>query len=131
MLSSERGISALRLRSILGCSYKSAWFLEHRIRAAMALRAAALGPFVAYAGSGVGTGAAPGTGLPGWSLLRSLIAGEHRVVGARYLGAYWDEVRWRERQRRNPNAFRETVEALLAHPWLPYHQLTGRTGGNT
>ena len=36
MLESDRGYPANRLRGVLGGSYKSAWFVEHRIRAAMA-----------------------------------------------------------------------------------------------
>jgi hypothetical protein len=57
-------------------------------------------------------------------VLRSLIAGGHRRVGIKYLNAYWDEVRWRESHREDPEAFRKTVLALLAHPWLPYRELT-------
>ena len=34
MLSSESGFSAAQLQRVLGGSYKSAWFLEHRIRSA-------------------------------------------------------------------------------------------------
>ena len=49
MLASERGMPATQLTAILGGSYKSAWFLEHRIRAAMAHRSAESGSLVAYA----------------------------------------------------------------------------------
>ena len=54
-----------------------------------------------------------------------MIAGAHRNVGARYLAAYWDEVRWRHEHSGNPNVFRDTVSALLDHPWLPFDELTG------
>ena len=49
MLSSERGLPALQLQGILGGSYKTSWFLEHRIRAAMASGAPAIRPPVALA----------------------------------------------------------------------------------
>jgi Transposase zinc-ribbon domain len=35
--------------------------------------------------------------------------------------------RWRDSQRENPTAFRDTVVALLAHPWLPFEKLVGPT----
>jgi transposase-like protein len=135
MLGTERGISASRLQRILGGSYKTAWFLEHRIRSAMAPGTSHPRPPVAYSSA---RAVSPRTvagrsgldeedaGIPaGWPLLRSLIAGAHVHVGSRYLTAYWNEVRWRDAQRVNPNAFRETVAALLEHPWLPFKELTG------
>ena len=39
MTETPRGMSALRLREILGGSYKSYWFTAHRIRAAMGVTA--------------------------------------------------------------------------------------------
>ena len=135
MLSETEGISASRLRAILGGSYKSAWFLEHRIRSAMAARTAEPSGLVAY------SSAVPAHEHPnfapsaaresvvqaphGWPLLRSLIAGVHQNVSVRYLSAYWDEARWRNANRANPDAFRETVLALLGASWLPYQRLTG------
>ena len=97
MLSTAEGISASELRQILGGSYKSAWFLEHRIRSAM--------------GS------------------QGVLPAERRAVrparrAAKYLAAYWNEARWRHEHRDNPNAFRDTVLALLDSPWLPYDVLT-------
>ena len=38
MTSSKKGVSAHQLHRTLGITYKSAWFLAHRIREAMALR---------------------------------------------------------------------------------------------
>ena len=53
-----------------------------------------------------------------------MIAGAHGNVRAKYLAAYWNEAHWRHEQRGNPHAFRDTVIALLEHPWLPYEELT-------
>ena len=36
MSSSKKGISAHQLHRMLGLAYRSAWFMAHRIRAAMA-----------------------------------------------------------------------------------------------
>ena len=134
MLSSEGGFSAAQLQRLLGGSYKSAWFLEHRIRSAMTAPDPQPGAPVAFArvaprvepsssGSSIVGGAidAPAS----WPVLRSLITGVHRNVGTRHLAAYWDEVRWRHRHAENPHAFRDTVRALLEHPWLPYEELVG------
>ena len=132
MLSTAEGISAVELRRILGGSYKSAWFLEHRIRSAMGSQDVLPAVPVAYAApvaerrvvgqarETLGLGEAP----PGWPLLRSVIAGAHGSVRAKYLAAYWNEARWRHEHRDNPNAFRDTVLALLDSPWLPYDVLT-------
>jgi transposase-like protein len=134
MLSRREGISAVQLRRILGGSYKSAWFLEHRIRSAMGSRATTPSTVpVAYAAGPVAGRRAsrqvreavhPAQAPPGWLLLRSVIAGAHGNVRAKYLAAYWNEARWRHENRRNPEAFRDTVLALLDHPWLPYQVLT-------
>jgi transposase-like protein len=43
MCSSKKGVSAHQLHRTLECTYKTAWFLEHRIREAM--RSGALAPF--------------------------------------------------------------------------------------
>ena len=75
---------------------------------------------VRQAREALGRGEAP----PGWPLLRSVIAGAHGSVRAKYLAAYWNEARWRHEHRDNPNAFRDTVLALLDSPWLPYDVLT-------
>jgi transposase-like protein len=134
MLSSESGFSAAQLQRILGGSYKSAWFLEHRIRSAMAAgkpEPAGLVAFLPVPRSVLPRNAEPAAAdgaaeaPASWPLLRSLIAGVHGNVGTRHLAAYWDEVRWRHRHAGNPDAFRDTVLALLQHPWLPYDVLTG------
>ena len=137
MLSVGVGILGGAAPEVLGGSYKSAWFLEHRIRSAMAagnpepagLVAFLPAPPAVLPRSDESEAAGGATEAPAsWPLLRSLIAGVHGNVGTRHLAAYWDEVRWRHRHADNPNAFRDTVLALLAHPWLPYDVLIGARG---
>ena len=130
MLSSGEGLPASALQEVLGGSYKSAWFLEHRIRAAIAAPAAEPELPVAYvAAASVGplepSAPADAPPPPGLALLRSLVSGTYRNVGLKHLSAYWGEACWRDAQRDNPFAFRETVRALLRHPWLPYRDLVG------
>jgi len=37
MVNAKEGLSALQLKRDLGCAYKTAWYLAHRIRKAMGL----------------------------------------------------------------------------------------------
>jgi len=133
MLSSDRGLPATRLHEILGGSYKTAWFLEHRIRAAMGGQVGELGPLVAFvaAETAVPSGsdelrrtAGGGVEVPAsWFLLKRIVAGQYHRLSPKYLTAYWDEIRWRDAHHRNPHAFRDTVIALLGHPPVSYEQL--------
>ena len=43
MISSEKGVSALRLKRELGVGYQTAWYLCHRIREAMEQSTPAVG----------------------------------------------------------------------------------------
>ena len=49
MVSSKKGISSHQLHRVLGITYKSAWFLTHRIRECM--RSGALAPFGSRGGT--------------------------------------------------------------------------------
>ena len=132
VMASERGYPATQLQELIGGSYKTAWFVEHRIRAAMA-GLGDMGPVVALqtgcaARDGIAQdrsgGAAIGTEAPPtWRTLRSVIAGPYRNPSTKYLSAYWNEARWRAAHGRDATAFRETATALLAHPPLPYERL--------
>jgi len=104
MTESPHGVSANRLRGLLGGSYKTHWFTAHRIRAAM-----------------------HGRGEP---LLRTVVgelghAGPHRHLSAKYLPAYTVERRFRHENRQNPHVFRDTIVALLRGEGLSYEQLVG------
>jgi transposase-like protein len=138
MLASEHGLPATHLQEILGGSYKTAWFLEHRIRTAIGGPAGELGPMIAYSRridvdratttTRAASDQAPSRVIgapPSWPLLKRLVAGSHLSLNPRYLTSYWNEIRWRDANRGNPNAFRETVIALLDHPPVSYEQLIG------
>jgi transposase-like protein len=132
ILSSERGYPATELHKALGGSYKTAWFVEHRIRAALGGGSARVRPPLGLA---VGDGPAPAAGSsfaeppapaqapPTLVVFTRLVAGTYRHASLKYLSAYWNEARWRTEQRENPDAFRDTVLELLRHPPLTYEQL--------
>ena len=105
LLSTDDGMPANELRKILGGSYKTAWFVEHRIRAALC---------------SAPQGRRRLRGEPRLVVERTYAAaqvGRYHQLGLKYLHAYQTEKSWRARHRHNPNAFRDTVIALLhAHP---------------
>ena len=99
LLSTDGGIPANELMKVLGGSYKTAWFVEHRIRAAFCA-------------------ARPARRLssPESFVERTYDAeqvGRYHQLGLKYLYAYQAEESWRARHRDNPNAFRDTVLALI------------------
>src|SRR5262249_10935634 len=130
LVASERGYPATRLWEEIGGSYKTAWFVEHRIRAAMA-GLGDIGPIVALRtggaardghaqgrrtrGAATAAEALPGGAPAGWTVLRRTIAGPYRNPSTKYLTAYWNEARWRAARGRDAGAFRETVTALVHH----------------
>ena len=99
------GTSASELGKILPCSYKTAWFAAHRIRAAM--------------------GTARQRRRSTLDSRRRRFAAPYFHSSLRYLHAYEDEQRWRSSHRGNGLAFRETLQALLRGEELPYRQLVG------
>lgn len=135
MIDSERGHPATKLWAAIGGSYKTAWFVNHRIRAAMSETLLDLGMPVAFA-SATGQPSAPadayglwksgGEAVRRWRLLRKLVAGIYHCPSPEHLGAYWNEARWRAANVDNADVFRETVRALLETGPLPYRQLTDR-----
>jgi transposase-like protein len=136
MLEAERGFPATRLQAALGLTYKTAWFVGHRIRAAMSLSLidASLPVGLAReaaqqaAGSDGARALDPGhdDASAGWLLLRQLIAGDYHRPSLEHLTAYWNESRWRAAHPCGKDAFRETVKALLVAEPLPYDRLVQR-----
>jgi transposase-like protein len=137
ILDSERGFPATRLQRILGGSYKSAWFVEHRIRAAIADALETSRPsFYLALGTGRSSSSvgndppafdkpeqAPEEIGAGLRLIKSLAAGAYHRASDEHLGAYWAELNWRIAYSNDPNVFRKTVHALLERSPLPYDAL--------
>ncbi len=92
LVESEDGFPAHRLSARIGVSYKTAWSLAHRVRAAMSAEI-----------EGRVRSDAPGP------------ARSYHQVSPRYLEAYTAEQAWRERHDASPDAFADGLRALL-HP---------------
>lgn len=107
MLERDTGLPATQLQRFLGGSYKTSWFLEHRIRAAL--------------------GGRPGrAGAQASSRVYGSAAGCYRQLALRYLPAYRAEERWREACRGDHDACARSVAALLAADPLAFDELVGR-----
>lgn len=97
MTSSHERISANRLAEMLGVSYKTAWFLSHRIRAALENEARGSRSRV----HGVGPS----------------------DVSEKHLPRYADELRFRSANRENPHLFHDVLLRLLEAEALSYKDL--------
>jgi transposase-like protein len=99
---SQDGISANQLKDILGISYKTAWYLTHRIRAAMK-------DDTARSGRG----------------MSEIDEVDRSRMGhkAKHLTAFQDEKAFRARNRGNPHLFRDLVSRLIGVESLPYTEL--------
>ena len=106
MTETPHGISANRLRQILGGSYKTLWFTTHRIRVAMR-----------------GRGQPLLRDVVGDLASRRRVAGPHHHLSEKYLAAYVEERRWLEANQDNPHVFRDTILALVRGEGLSYDQL--------
>src|SRR5262249_22265390 len=114
ILDSDRGLPANELRMLLGGSYKTAWFAEHRIRAAICETTS-----TPRTTNSIDSG-------PGSRTYARPFVGRHHKQALRSLPASQAESNWRRRQRSNPEAFRDTVLALLRAEPLPLDELTAR-----
>jgi len=107
LVESAHGVSASRLRQVLDCSYKTAWFAGHRIRAAMRGHGEERLCEIVAAEAGH----------------RRRCSGPYHHLSAKYLNAYLDERRWRTVHRGNAHVFRDTILALLRTDGLSYDEL--------
>jgi hypothetical protein len=98
---------------VLGGSYKTAWFVEHRIRSAFCTTRPGRRPLQ------------PGPNFVDRTYDADQV-GRYHQLGLKYLNAYKAEESWRARQRDNPNAFRDTVLALLNAEPLSLDDLIAR-----
>jgi transposase-like protein len=135
IVESEHGFPANQLQAVIGGNYRTAWFVGHRIRAAMTHALPDLTMPLAYvveteAGipSSIESGLESVGSATGWaSVPRRLIAGAYHRPSPKYMTAYRDETRWRTANVGDSNAFRKTVGALLATEPLPYRELVHRS----
>ncbi len=136
LLDADRGFPATQLRHVIGGNYKTAWFVGHRIRAAMSRSLLDLGMPLALAeaihasdpvpeGTTESRAVLEGPAGEGWARVKRLVAGAYHRPSAAHLAAYWNEARWRATHLDNADVFRETVLALLEAEPLPYRELTG------
>jgi transposase-like protein len=98
MMSAPDGLPATQLQQLLGGSYKTSWFLEHRIRAALPRAEAAD--------------------------VENLTPGRaHHRTAPVYRNAYLAEASWRAARRNPTYRFRATVQALLEAEPLSWNEL--------
>jgi transposase-like protein len=121
---SEKGMSANQLSRTLGISYRTAWYLCHRIRSAM--REASPGPskrIVEIDELHLDSKRHHGNDAKRRSLKYGISGSRHKV-SAKHLPAYLDEAAFRINNRDNPFLFRDTMLKLLEAPVLEYKKLT-------
>ena len=108
IVEARKGMSANQLKRTLGISYKTAWFLCHRIRAAM------------------GTSARPklsGTvEMDGTYLKRGIIGTWHKL-SAKHLPAYLGEIEFRFNRRKRSDLFIDTLRHMIACDPLSFADL--------
>ena len=114
MVEASEGISANQMKRMLGVSYKTAWYLCHRIRTAMKDDKVPL-----PSGVQVHTDSVEGA----WSLLTRSDFGSYHRLSAKHLRAYVDEFQFRFNNRHNEYLFRDTLMKLVSAETLPYSEL--------
>ncbi|CAN5647350.1 hypothetical protein BH20ACT21_BH20ACT21_03420 [soil metagenome] len=145
MAESEEGISANQLKQVLGVSYKTAWYLSHRIRSSMKneapedLHAAleddrmvpddrihpdTLGHLLAAQVAESEEAAHPDMVWP--ALPRSLSASSY-PLSAKHLPAYVDEVAYRYKNRDNAFLLRDMLLRLIGAESISYTELVAGT----
>jgi hypothetical protein len=137
MLDSPDGFPAHRLQALIGGSYKTSWFIEHRIRIAMAqalprldsAAPVALADEKAHVAAADAADAvsAPDEVVRGVRLLKRAAGAAYHRPSLEHLSAYWAETRWRAAHR-GEDAFRRTVAALLDASPVTYRELVRHHG---
>jgi transposase-like protein len=118
----RKGVSANQLKGILGVSYKTAWYVCHRIRrATREANSARVKVTVGVVRGAVSTNSIER--VP--RLLRRLVVGPRHHVSAKHLGKYINEFEFRLNNRKNPYVFQDTLLQLLHSDALPYRALVG------
>ena len=148
MVESKNGISANQLRGMLGISYKTAWYLCHRIRKAMTVIDKAAPPRTQGAITDDGNiygriddrstkhecvkhsqekwvrGRVHTKGVANaCAPFERSIVGSYHQISAKHMGAYLDEFEWRFNERGNPYLFRDTLIRLIKSPKMEFKEL--------
>jgi transposase-like protein len=111
MLSESRnGLAASQVKETLGVSYKTAWYLCHRIRAAM--RRDGKLPRGTFPVKRTAGSRSTDRGL-----------GSYHHVSPKHLPAYVDEMRFRNRNRENEQLFRDVLVRLIRSESISYAEL--------
>ncbi len=140
MAKSEEGISANQLKQALGVSYKTAWYLSHRIRSSMKneapddLRAAVedvrmvtedrVHPDTLTQVTGSEEAAHPSIV---WTALHRSLSGSYYHLSVKHLPAYVDEVAFRHKNRDNAFLLRDMLLRLIGAESISYTELVGGT----
>jgi transposase-like protein len=114
MVEARKGISANQMKRTLGVSYKTAWYLCHRIRAVLKDDSAPLLSRVQVNSNSVEDVS---------SLLKRSVVGSYHQLSAKHLLAYVDEFQFRFNNRHNEYLFRDTLTKLVRAETLPYSEL--------
>ena len=130
MVESQKGVSANQIKRELGVTYKTAWFLCHRVRAAVGASGESVpkpsGVVQMSAGRSSVIAEAMGSGETRdiRASLMPNVADAYHALSPKHLDAYLDELEWRFNNRRNPYLFRDTLKQLVAAEKLEYKELT-------
>ena len=122
MVESDGGVSANQIKQAIGVSYKTAWHLCHRVRAAVQFEHRPHGNPRTVVG-----GVMQGAGNVRLQAMRGADRqglGRYHKVSLKHLDAYLDELEWRFSNRDNPWALRDTLSCLLNPGILTYKDLT-------
>jgi transposase-like protein len=101
---SDHGVPATQLRSMLGVSYKTAWYLSHRIRAALKEE-----------------------GRESMRTVAQQVPGPYHHLSDKHLPAYLDEAAFRSRNRRNAYRFPHLLKRLVEAESVTYSELVADT----
>jgi transposase-like protein len=115
MTESDVGVSTNRIAAELDVSYKTAWYLSHRVRLAMKDEA---GELVRTEPHG------DGIAQQRLALLRRSVNETHRRSDSKHFPAYLDEAAFRIRNRANEHRFQDVLVRLLRSEAVPYRELT-------
>lgn len=133
---SKEGVSASQLERMLDVSYKTAWYLCHRIRAAMKNEASAAlreladpvemgapDAVITESEARVQANAGSSTVEPEWSIFVRSIGSSYHHLSAKHLPAYLDETAFRYKNRHNAYLLRDTLLRLIGSEPMPYSDL--------